>query len=318
MKKRNLYSLLIVAGGLFAACDPDSVDSADFNFTVENNTKEVYVGESVTFALDGNPDYIVFYSGEHGNRYKDKDRTSAALESVNLSTTIKQQYYSGGIYKGQLLYAYVSEDFDGAYTKESIDAASWTELTGAEEGQMKYPTCLTTSTETVQSTIDFSAYKDKRFYLAFRYQIPANPEATQNQPRVDVKPLSIEKVTTEGQRIEMKNVLQEFSFRYIQKIGKLTGNLSSDETGLLIQPNSGIGAQLDIWAISQKMNLTAVSPDMGVPIKSLSSKISSYTYTYAQPGEYTVTFVASNANMWNDEQVVKEMKMIVKEKPLNE
>lgn len=317
MKKRNIYSLLIVAGGLFAACNPDNVDNVDFDFTVDNHAKEVFVGEPVTFSFSGNPDYIVFYSGEFENKYSCKDRTSVELESVNLTTTIKQQYYTGGQFIGQLMYAYISEDFDGKYTKESIAAATWTELTGEGENKMKYPTCKVTSTETVNSTIDISTYKNKPFHLAFRYKIPANAAATQSQPRVDVKPLFIEKTTSEGQKMEMRNVTQQFTFQYIQNIGQLTGNLSSDETGLLFQPTNSIGSELDIWAISQVMDLKAVSPDMGTPIKALSSKLSSYTYSYAKAGEYTVTFVGSNANMWNSKQIVKEMKIIVKEKPLN-
>ena len=43
-------------------------------------------------------------------------------------------------------------------------------------------------------------------------------------------------------------------------------------------------------------------------------KSPSYSYRYTSPGEYTVTFVALNANMWNTRSRVKEIKIVVKEK----
>ena len=64
MNKRFLYSLLLMAGGLFVSCDPDKVDDIDFDVNLRNNAQEVYVGDEVVFDFSGNPDYIVFYSGE--------------------------------------------------------------------------------------------------------------------------------------------------------------------------------------------------------------------------------------------------------------
>lgn len=319
MKRKNLYSLLIVAGGLFAACNPDGVDSVNFNVTVDNTLKEVYVGDPITFALEGKPDYIVFYSGEFGNKYANINRAETTLQSVSLSATINQRCWTGALIRGQRVHAYVSEDFKGVYTQEMIEEATWTELTGTEEGKLHYPMNEKTWDDTVASTIDFSEYKDKPFYLAFQYTIPENPTATANQPRVIVEPLEFEMKATDGEKLTMKNPQTEFAFQFIQKKGNLPlTNFSTTDTRLVVQPApTSFGAELDIWAISQQMNLKAVSPDKGIPVKTLNSKISSYTHTYSKPGEYTASFVAMNANMWNSEKVVKEVKIVVKEKLAN-
>ena len=43
MKRKKIYSLLMILGGLFTACNPDGVDSVDFDVMMENDTREVYV-----------------------------------------------------------------------------------------------------------------------------------------------------------------------------------------------------------------------------------------------------------------------------------
>lgn len=321
MKRKRLYSLLMIAGVLLTACNPDSVDSVDFNVVVDNNVKEVYVGDPVTFNLYGNPDYIIFYSGEFGNRYADKNRSEVALSSVTFTATIGERCWTGALYKAQqVVFAYISEDFSGVYTPEAVEAATWTEITGTGDGKLHYPNCATTWDDSATSKIDFSEYKDKPFYLAFRYVLPEDKNASGNQPRVLINPLKIDKVTVEGEQLQLNNPQREFAFQFVQNKGNLTetnnkNSMPISDISFGFQPQNAIGTEMDLWAISQRMNLKAVSPNTGVPVKTLNSKILSYSYTYLKPGEYVATFVASNANMWNSENSVKEMKIIVKEKP---
>ena len=83
MKKINIYVGLLLVGGFFASCDADSVDSIDFGVNLRNEQQEIYVGDEVTFDFDGNPDYIVFYSGEDGHKYANKDRLKVDVESMS-------------------------------------------------------------------------------------------------------------------------------------------------------------------------------------------------------------------------------------------
>jgi hypothetical protein len=121
--------------------------------------------------------------------------------------------------------------------------------------------------------------------------------------------------TVEGQEIKMTNPEKEFGFTYVFPKGKPAGNYNPSATRLLFQPSAdNTGLPAEIWAISKQLDPSAVSPDEGTPIKSLDMTASSYTYKYMTPGEYIVTFVARNANMWNVESAVREIKITVKER----
>ncbi len=309
MKKINIYVWLLLAGGLLASCDADTVDGIDFDVNLRNEQQEIYVGDEVTFDFDGNPDYIVFYSGEDGCKYANKDRLKVDVESMNLSYTMKQVYTKPSYQNRANMHIYVSEDFKGLCTAEGIEEATWTELSG--EGGWRVPTCPNVTTETVTDNGDLSGYMDKKFYLAFRYETPASEEY---QPRFDIEPLALTK-TVEGQEIKMTNPEKEFGFTYVFPKGKPAGNYNPSATRLLFQPSAdNTGFPAEIWAISKQLDPSAVSPDEGTPIKSLDMTASSYTYKYMIPGEYIVTFVARNANMWNVESAVREIKITVKER----
>lgn len=307
MKKINIYVWLLLVGNLFASCDADSVDGIDFDVNLRNEQQEIYVGDEVTFDFAGNPDYIVFYSGEEGCKYANRNRLNVEVESMSLSYTMKQVYTRPSYQNRANMHIYVSEDFKGLCTAEGIENATWTELSG--EGGWKVPTCPNVTTETVTDNGDLSGYMNKKFYLAFQYETPASEEY---QPRFDIEPLTLTKMV-EGQEIKMTNPEKEFGFTYVFPKGKPAGNYNPSATRLLFQPSSdNTGLPAEIWAISQQLDPSAVSPDEGIPIKSLDTTAPSYTYKYMAPGEYVVTFVARNANMWNVESVVREIKITVK------
>lgn len=308
MKKINIYVWLLLVGSLFVSCDADGVDRIEFDVNLRNGQQEIYVGDEVIFDFGGNPDYIVFYSGENGRKYANKDRLKVDVESMTLSYTMKQQYTKPSYQDRANMHIYVSEDFRGLCTAEGIEQATWTELSG--EGGWKVPICLAPSTsETVTYKGDLAAYMDKKFYLAFQYETPVSEEY---QPRFDIEPLTLTKMT-EGQEVEMTNPEKEFGFTYVFPKGKPVGNYNASATRLLFQPSSdNTGRAAEIWAISKQLDPSAVSPDEGTPIKSLDTTAPSYTYKYMNPGEYVVTFVARNANMWNVESVVREIKITVK------
>ena len=85
MKKIYFYSLLMMTGAWLSSCDADGVDSVDFGVTLSNDAQEIFVGDPVIFDFSGNPDYIIFYSGEDGSKYANKDRLRVEVESAELS-----------------------------------------------------------------------------------------------------------------------------------------------------------------------------------------------------------------------------------------
>ena len=71
----------------------------------------------------------------------------------------------------------------------------------------------------------------------------------------------------------------------------------------------------DSWLISAPLLLNgSCEPDKGTSIKNISQSLDVYAYTYEEPGTYTATFVANNANyVHQGGQVVRELTIKVVE-----
>lgn len=323
MKKVQLYGMLI-AVLITTACNPDSVDEIKFDVRTDQATATCKVGQPLTFLFDGNAQYITFFSGEPGNCYANIGRTHVDIASLQLKSTIKQQYTDREYRNKEIVYAYVSEDFNGEYTLKNIQAATWEKISGREYNQVTVPLTRDNVSEEVSSIIELSAYKDRPFYVAFQYNAFKRndvPTADGNgryvvQPRVDVKPLSLVKTTIEGMTVVWDNPLTDWAFRVIYQQSAREGNYKVDDTSLLFQPQKGkehTDQDVVVWMVSRAINPGEVEPDRGTAIKSTDAYLPAYTHTYAQPGEYTATFIATNANLWNNEQIVKEITITVTE-----
>src|SRR5690606_21133017 len=70
------------------------------------------------------------------------------------------------------------------------------------------------------------------------------------------------------------------------------------------------------WVVSKGISLTQVDlgPDWSNPIKGISnSKMEEFTYTYTEPGTYKAYFVASNTNIDDSKQIVREITITITE-----
>lgn len=321
MKHIQLYILLSVI--FFAGCDRDSIEDIDFSVAMQNDINKIYAGNEVTFNFEGNPGYITFYSGDIDNNYANKDRTEVALKTLGISCNIKQQYTDQEYRGKEILMIYISEDFSGQYSAEEIDKATWIKISGNGYNQINVPTTVNSSTEEVPGQMDLSEYKDKKIYIAFAYNAPKRsniPTSDGNgryiaAPRIDINPLSMTKETEDGQIINMSNTGTEWGFSIVYKNSAQQGTYQVNDAGLLFQPQKGKEHTDDdviVWMVSQCISPAAVSPDRGTAIKSIEAALPSYSYQYDKPGEYTATFIATNANLWNSKQIMKQVKFTVK------
>lgn len=95
-----------------------------------------------------------------------------------------------------------------------------------------------------------------------------------------------------------------------------SSNYSVDDGGLLFQPQQGkeyTDKDVIVWMVSRLIQPWEVEPDRGVAIKSMEAHLSSYSYVYTRPGTYEVTFIATNATLWDSDRKVKQMTLTVKE-----
>lgn len=298
--KRNikLYMGLLAIAATLSSCNSDAIEELSFDVSTPSIT--INEGETANFEFIGNPNYLVFYSGEEGNNYENKNRTQKAIDNVYVSFTTSQQY---GSQKNKLK-VWMSEDFNGDYSEAGIKKANWTDITA----EYKLPDG---SKSNIQSgRRDFSKYKDSKFYLAFEYL----PDAGSTQPKITISPIQL--ITKTGDvEITYANPQNDFGFNIVNVKGGTGSGVSIkvDKSQVLFQGGDG-KIDNNIWVISKPIQASAVEPDYGVAIKNMSYKLNQYSYIYNKAGEYTAKFIATNANKWNSESIVKEVKVIVKAK----
>ena len=155
-------------------------------------------------------------------------------------------------------------------------------------------------------------------YFAFRYLAPLHPTNTNGgsgnnttyraHPRVDVSSLCLSKVTAEGETILADDMLNDWGFSPVFVNSTSQTNFTVGSTNLTLAPqNDHCDQPVEVWMISQHMDATSVEPDRGEPIKGTNTRVTTYEYTYTEPGTYTATFIATNANMWDSKQTVREV-----------
>lgn len=327
MKIFKNYNLLLLLAILATACDRDAVDDVEFDVTLKG-TATISAGEDVTFLFDGNADYITFYSGCHENNYANRERTETELSSLKMTCNIRQQYNDKDYLNQELFFAYLSTDFSGIYTADELNRATWIPISGREFNRLPVPVPTSASPVETSGTIDLSTYigLEKKFYIAFQYNAPGRtsfPAANGsgryiNRPRVDVTGLALLKTTADGQDINVNNAITEWGFRPIYQQSVENKNYQVNDNGLLFQPQkAGIdtttGREPDeiVWMVSTLINPKSVEPDRGTAIKSIEAALPSYTYTYKEAGTYTATFIATNANLWNGNQLMKQITITV-------
>lgn len=313
---------LLAAG--FTACDTNEVKNVNFSVDLESAT--AYVGDAVNFQFDGNPDYIVFYPGTKECSYVNRDRTHILLDSIGISCRIDQVYTDLPSYGGAektIMHAFISKDYSGLLTPEAIQKATWTDISGYGENQLNMPIATTSPTvPTVEGKMNLSEYLNDKFFIAFRYAAGPNITAssTYGKPRVEIKDLTLVKREPDKNSINMADAVSDWGFNTIRvKVAKENNTQYDVEKNILrFFPHAATEKTRDVevWMVSQKLDPTAVQPDRGIPIKSTNAKLPSYQYTYSKAGTYTATFIATNANMWNSKQTVREVTVIVKEKPI--
>lgn len=333
IKKQWLLTALIALS--CAACSKkNDVKPADFDVTSNriNGTAVASFApkDTVLFKFTGNPDMITFYSGEAGHRYENISRiTAAGTPQLQFSSLLANGTQAGSL---SLL---VSSDFKGVIAKTiagvftrdtvttnaNIAAATWTDLTSKA-------TLSTGGTTAVSSgVIDLSTYVKTPVYIAFKYT--AATGSIQNKWTIT--------------NLAVNNVLADASVYTIASLNGPTtaitnyGNntygpgwaisfdpaknankyawVYTDKTSLVITGATTAAtatASAEAWAIMGPVDLTRVTPDAGVNIKSITAKLASYQYSYGTAGNYNAVFVGVNATPDASSTVVKNVPITVK------
>ena len=272
MKNIIRYCGLLLVG--LAACMEDEAPSVKLNVALD---KQVYqVGEPVTFKLNGNPDNIVFYSGEVGHNYAYKERFHA---DGDLLVKFNSWVRYGDIYHN--LKFLVSSDFSGIYDKENVEAATWIDL--SDKFRFSVGDDQTPSGE-VNLKEYVGAAEDARLFVAFRYE----DEEKARQNNWIIRSIALDCVSAEGVRSSLAT-MPTMGWKVVDfENPAVTWNVSSTSQ-ILIDGGTNQPKNVD-WVISQAFDVRKITPDTGVALKNISTTMDEYQYVYTKPGTYEVVF----------------------------
>ncbi len=320
MKYKNtiLYGMFLLFAGTFGSCDNNGIDDLDFSIGLNNPQETFKAGDPVTFNLYGDPDYLLFYSGEYGKKYANRNRTTADVQDLSLTYNLELKYATKRFRNG--IRVLISEDFNGIYDEENINKATWSDMNGQLQVpviESEYEGYAHGIVSDVQ--VDLSDYKYKNFYLAIEYNLPALNDEEKEQKYVHPDVYFYPKLnqTIDGKMTQKTSPKADFGFNFVRIKSNDTSSdnptvTAVDDSKVSINGRNGKNGTY-VWAISLPIDAAKVSADEGLSIKNYSAALPSYTHIYNEPGEYTATFVARNANAWNFTEQVREIKIKVVE-----
>lgn len=299
------YLLGILTLPLMFACQKN--DPVEPSFDVKTDKLEYSVADSVRFSISGYADVVSFYSGEAGKEYRYKDRTESTDSKMKLNINTQVVFASQ---KNNLSLLY-STDFNNVYSVEGIKAATWTDITNRFTWSPDIGSINGARTSSGEVDLSDLPVSGKPVYFAFKYvgQESTTPALGGRTWRIYEFKLYNKNAANVETALASVTTAGWLAIDVINPVNKWT--IQTTEPNLYFAPASTTSASED-WAVSRAIFPTAAKPDTGVGIKGYLDKMSNYTYKFAAPGVYTVTFVAKNTNNLGQKEVVKSLTITVK------
>lgn len=282
MKNSIIYCSLLIVG--LASCMEDEAPSAALNVSLDK--VEYQVGETVTFNLNGNPDNIVFYSGENGHNYAMKNRLFADNDLMVDFVSYTDQGPTTVVPNCRIL---VSNDFNGTYDKENVGAATWTDVSD----QFTFASARSSNTPSgVQNLKSYAGDReDAVIYMAYRYF----DFEQQQTNRWVIRSINVNMVSPEGVKTGV-GTMSTMGWKEVSMSGSPT--VWTVTTAQLLAAGKK-GPENNDWVISKAFKVKEAVPDTGVALKNISTTLNEYKYVYTKPGTYKAVFETSSE--WHSE-----------------
>lgn len=294
MKKILILIIIVI---VIASCKKESIVDLDA-FKVTMTKTPIRVGDTAFFSIQGNPDFITFYSGERGRNYDYRDRIVAENSIPQITFTTFGQGLSSQ-FPNSLAFM-ISTNYNGIST--DLKLASWTDIT-------RRAIFSTGATGVSSGTIDLSDFrKFDSVYIGFKYS--AGMSSTVSQPTWTIQSFNVNNVSLPDSTV--------YNTRTIGVLGWQTIDLSNSanvwqvsSTQLRITGGAPSNMSNEDWVIA-KVSLKEVTPDFGLPAKNIAERVNSYFYNFTKAGTYKVTFLASAKRSDLNESVTQQFDITIK------
>lgn len=301
-KMKYIYMAVALLAGLSACDEVADIDSPDVNITADK--KVITAADStIHFSFEGDADYIVFFSGEKGHKYINRNRGKIDVSSATLNFNSAVNY---GLYdkENPTVKLKISTDFSGTNTVEEIEKANWIDVSD----RFTWPATKTFDPTTPSGNMDLREYIDKQFYVAFHYYEENNGAQSYNTWALPAFNIDVES-EIDG-HISVANI-RNAGYAFVKKSGPAIYNAGAYR----IQGGSAATTTNEAWIVTRKFDATSVSPDTGTALTEYTGSRTAYSYTYPyssmEPGTYIATFVVRNANIHGAKEVISEVAFTV-------
>lgn len=293
---RNIiYSLISIS--LFASCAKEKVSAPDFEISTASLTYKA--GDSVKFIINGNPDNLMFYSGEQGHKYELRKRDSAEND---LQIEFKSLVQFGLIY--QNLQLMVSNNFNGKVDSLSVVTATWTDISSKaafSAGKDSVPSGLISLKPYVNAQKPSTP-----IYVAFRY---TDYKKTQGQNRWVIRTFSANNIAPDGTVTPMA-VMATGGWQQVSlKNPAILWSIGAAQ--LLMNSSAATADDNEDWVISKGFDPTYIKQDVGTALKNISTTLPEFTYVFTQPGTYKVVFEGSAVRYNGEQRTAKEVTLTI-------
>lgn len=311
-----LLSSLLIPALLLSGCRKsfETVDEVQFEVSLESDTFKV--GEPVLFSFDGNPDFISFYSGERGKDYAfvNKDRIIETEMTFSFSTTTSSG--TKGHPNPSTVPICYSSDFNGDYTEAGVRSATWTEIT--DRFSLPTDTGVTDLFSGDANITELFPDKDTPLWFCLHYTVEAFDAslyggAGNGRTQWNFKAPKFNGIA--GESVSTIYDINTSNWKIV-KASSFEGVPSSsfpdiNSSRILLRSDFQPPVIRECWAIAgpiHRMDYINEGPDHGKGIKALAeATLRNYAYTYQTAGEYTITFVAANANVYDRKQTIRQV-----------
>jgi hypothetical protein len=250
---KKILNLFIIVFTI-TSCNKESIVDLDA-FKVVMTKIPTKVGDTAFFSIQGNPDFITFYSGERGRNYNFKDRIVAENSIPQIIFTTFGQGLSSQFPNSLALM--ISTNYNG--NAADIKSATWTDITRRAILSMG-------TTGTSSGTIDLSDFrKFDSVYIGFRYN--AATSSTSSQPTWTIQSFNVNNLSLPDSTVYNIRTISMLGWQTIDVSNSVnTWQVSSSQ--LRITGGSANALANEDWVVA-KVRLSEVTPDFGLPVKNI-------------------------------------------------
>ena len=266
------------------------------HFAVNASSTKVGAGSSVEFTFTGNADEVVFWSGEEGHDYENRNNGGSVGADVTMSFLT---YLQAGAQSAPLSLK-SSTDFTGEATEAAILAATWKDISDrftfcTDYSPQVSPANTDSFTPSGTGNVSDIFGEGNKAYLCFFYHVDAFDSGLNNgRTQAYVSGVNITS-TLDGSTGVLYSQTQDNvtvipGVSYDEDKTKPSISASYVRFTSTFKPTDVRNAYLLLPEIERAT--MSLSPDSGVALTDTEGKVpSGWSYTFAAPGTYHVVFV---------------------------